>query len=72
MVQGVFEGIKQQRTINLNRSTAADLQSLPGIDAALAQRIIAHRPYHDSYELVKRHILSREEYNRISGKIEAR
>lgn len=70
--QGVVEGIKQQRTININRSSAADLKSLPGIDDAVARRIIEHRPYSDSYELVKRHIITRKEYDRIAGKIEAR
>lgn len=72
VVQGVVEGVKQQRTININRSSASDLKSLPGIDDGAAQRIIGHRPYSDSYDLVKRHILSHEEYDRISGKIEAR
>lgn len=72
MAQGVVEGLKQQRTINVNRASVADLKSLPGIDDAVAQRIIAHRPYSDSYDLVKRHIISREEYNRIAGKVEAR
>ena len=72
VVQGVVEGVKQQRTINVNRSSASDLSSLPGIDDATANRIIAHRPYSDSYDLVKRHIISKEEYDRISGKIEAR
>jgi DNA uptake protein ComE-like DNA-binding protein len=72
VVQGVVEGVKQQRTININRSSANDLSSLPGIDDSAAQRIIAHRPYTDSYDLVKRHIISKEEYDRIAGKIEAR
>ena len=72
VVQGVVEGIKQQRTINLNRSSAKDLSSLPGIYDATAQRIIAHRPYTDSYDLVKRHIISKEQYDHIAGKIEAR
>ena len=72
VVQGVVEGIKQQRTINLNRSSAKDLSSLPGIDDATAQRIIAHRPYTDSHDLVKRHIISKEKYDHIAGKIEAR
>ncbi|HEX8713328.1 MAG TPA: helix-hairpin-helix domain-containing protein [Terracidiphilus sp.] len=72
VAQGVVEGIKQQRTININRSSAADLKTLPGVDDAVAQRIIEHRPYSDSYELVKRHILTRKEYDRIAGKIEAR
>ena len=71
-VQGVVEGVKQQRTININRSSVDDLKSLPGIDDAIANRIIEQRPYSDSYDLVKRHIISRKEYDRISGKIEAR
>lgn len=72
IVQGVVEGVKKQRTININRSSVDDLKSLPGIDDAVAKRIIEHRPYSDSYELVKRHIISRKEYDRISGEIEAR
>jgi len=72
VAQGVVEGVKQQRTININRASTDDLRSLPGIDDAAARRIIEHRPYSDSYDLVNRHILTREEYDRISGKIEAR
>ena len=72
VAQGVVEGVKQQSTININRSSADDLKSLPGIDDATASRIIDHRPYSDSEDLVKRHIISRDEYDRISGKIEAR
>jgi DNA uptake protein ComE-like DNA-binding protein len=72
VAQGVVEGIKQQRTVNLNKASAEDLQSLPGIDEAAAHRIIEHRPYNDSYDLVKRHILSRAAYDRIAGKVEAR
>ena len=74
VVQGVVEGVKQEQhhnTININHSSAADLRSLPGIDAAAAHRIIANRPYSDSDDLVKRHIVSRAEYDRISGKIDA-
>lgn len=72
VAQGVVEGVKQQRTININRASADDLRSLPGIDDTSARRIIEHRPYSDSYDLVKQHIISHDEYNRISGKIEAR
>lgn len=72
VAQGVVQGIKQQRTININRASAADLASLPGIDDDSAGRIIDHRPYSDSEDLVKRRVISRAEYNRIAGKIEAR
>jgi DNA uptake protein ComE-like DNA-binding protein len=72
VVQGVAEGVKQQHTVNINNASADDLQSLPGVDDTVAHRIIANRPYSDSDDLVKRHIVSHEEYDRISGKIEAR
>lgn len=72
IAQGVVEGVKEERTININRASADDLESLPGIDDATANRIIDHRPYSDSSDLVKRHIISHDEYDRISGKIEAR
>jgi DNA uptake protein ComE-like DNA-binding protein len=72
VVQGVVEGVRQERTVTLNRSSLEELKSLPGIDDTTAQRIVDHRPYDDSYELVKRHVVSRSEYNRIAGKIETR
>ena len=72
VAQGVAQGIKQQRTININRASADDLKSLPGVDDDAARRIIDHRPYSDSEDLVKRQIISRAEYNQIAGKIEAR
>lgn len=72
VTQGIVQGIKQQRTININKASAQDLSALDGIDNETADRIIEHRPYHDSYELVKQRIISKAEYNRIAGKIEAR
>jgi hypothetical protein len=72
VTQGVVEGLKQQRTININRASADDLKGLPGIDDAAARRIIDHRPYSDSEDLVKRRVISRAEYDHIAGKIEAR
>jgi DNA uptake protein ComE-like DNA-binding protein len=71
VVQGVVDGVKEQHTVNINRSSSDDLKSLPGIDDAAAQRIIEHRPYSDSDDLVKRHVISHDEYDRISGKIDA-
>ena len=72
VVQGMVEGVKQQLTININRSSANDLSSLPGIDDATANRIVAHRPYTDSYDLVKRHIITKAQYDSIASKIESR
>lgn len=72
MVQGVVEGVKQERTVNINLASPGELTALPGIDNSAAHRIIENRPYSDSYDLVKRGILSHKEYDSIAGRIEAR
>jgi DNA uptake protein ComE-like DNA-binding protein len=72
VTQGVVQGIRQQRTININKASVEDLSSLDGIDDETARRIVDHRPYSDSYELVRKHIISKTEYNKIAGKVEAR
>ena len=72
VTQGIVQGIRQQKTININKASASDLTTLDGIDDETANRIVEHRPYADSYELVKKHAVSKAEYNRIAGKIEAR
>jgi DNA uptake protein ComE-like DNA-binding protein len=72
VTQGIVQGVRQQRTININKASVKDLSTLDGIDDETAQRIVDHRPYVESYELVKRHIIPKAEYNKIAGKIEAR
>jgi DNA uptake protein ComE-like DNA-binding protein len=72
MAQGVFEGLRAKGPMNINRASKDQLETLPGIDSAAADRIIAARPYKDSAELRTRHIITKTEYNRISTRIEAR
>jgi DNA uptake protein ComE-like DNA-binding protein len=71
VVQGVAEGIHQKGPVNINKASADDLKSLPGIDDETAQRIIANRPYTDSGQILKRHLVSHTEYNQISTRITA-
>jgi DNA uptake protein ComE-like DNA-binding protein len=78
---GVKEGLKSDTkpspatnsagTIDINSASAADLQSLPGISAARARRIIDNRPYSSAHDLVSKGVVSEAEYSRISGKIVA-
>ncbi len=72
MAQGVFEGLRAKGPMNINRASKSDLESLPGIDSAAADNIIAARPYKTSAELRNRHIITKAEYNRIATRIEAR
>jgi DNA uptake protein ComE-like DNA-binding protein len=69
MAQGIFEGLKTKGPLNINRASAAELETLPGIDHAAADRIIAGRPYKNSIELEKRKVIPKSEYNKIYNQI---
>lgn len=73
MAQGVREGWNQDKSpIDVNSATRAQLQTLPGIDAHLARRIIASRPYRETHELVTKNIVSEDEYKEIQQRIEVK
>ncbi|HTZ90487.1 MAG TPA: helix-hairpin-helix domain-containing protein [Alloacidobacterium sp.] len=73
---GVREGLKSNGKptaglVNINSATEDQLVDLPGITGARAQRIIRGRPYGDPHDLVSKGILTREQYERISGQVTA-
>ena len=70
--QGVIDGLKHGNTVNINKASEKDLESLPGIDEAAARRIVDNRPYNDSDDLVRKHAMTKHEYDQIAGKITAR
>jgi DNA uptake protein ComE-like DNA-binding protein len=72
IAQGIVEGLKTKGPLNINHATKDQLETLPGIDGVAADRIIAGRPYQDSEELERRHVISRAEYHQIATKIETR
>lgn len=72
VVQGVYDGLKEGGTVNINKAPEDKLEKLPGIDAVRARRIIDHRPYDTAYDLVKKQVLTKSEYDKISGRIAAR
>ncbi|MGO9340497.1 MAG: ComEA family DNA-binding protein [Terracidiphilus sp.] len=69
-VEGVVDSLKTGGPLNINKATPDQLETLPGITPAQARRIVAGQPYADSDQLVKRHIVSQAEYDRIADKIE--
>jgi DNA uptake protein ComE-like DNA-binding protein len=70
--QGVFAGLRAKGPMNINKASESELETLPGIDAAAARRIIAGRPYETSMELMRQHVISRAEYGKIANKVVAR
>lgn len=63
---------KPGKTINLNSASKAELMRLPGVDEALAVKIIAGRPYRSKYELVTRGIMPRDTLQTIKKQVSAR
>ena len=72
VAEGVRDGLTRpsaDKPVDLNSASKSQLTGLPGIDAAAADRIIAARPYSSEHELLEKHIVSRDEYNKIADSI---
>lgn len=72
VAQGVREGLTRpssDKPVDLNSASKSQLLGLPGLDGATADRIIANRPYSSEHELLEKHVVSREEYNKIADSI---
>jgi DNA uptake protein ComE-like DNA-binding protein len=67
--KGVQDGLKKKDTVNLNTASLGDLETLPGIDDATAQKVLDRRPYNAPSDLVKKHVVSKEEFDRISDRV---
>jgi DNA uptake protein ComE-like DNA-binding protein len=58
--------------VDLNAASREDLMKLPGIGDALADKIIAARPFKSKNELVTKKILTRAVYAKIRGHVIAK
>jgi competence protein ComEA len=72
VASGVREGWSRDKPLDINHASKAQLESLPGINEATADRIIANRPYAKRDDLLSRGILTRREYERISEQLAAK
>jgi DNA uptake protein ComE-like DNA-binding protein len=57
VASGIREGWSRDKQLDLNSATRDELMSLPGVNDAAADRVIAGRPYGDPGQLVTRRIL---------------
>jgi len=71
---GVKQGLNNgaPTAIDLNSATPAQLETLPGITPAKAHRIVAGRPYSAPNDLVTRNVLTQDQFDQISGKVQAK
>jgi DNA uptake protein ComE-like DNA-binding protein len=75
VAQGVRQGIHNGRggpgPVNVNAASRADLETLPGVTPATADRIAENRPYSTPFDMVRKRVISQAEFNRISGDVVA-
>ena len=69
VAQGIKEGVRKEQVVDLNRASKSELQSLPGISAAQADRIIAARPFDNADQLVTRRIVTQAEFDQMSKRV---
>lgn len=69
IASGVKQGMKSDQVVDINHASKEQLTTLPGIDDAVADRVIADRPYKAAHDLVARRVISQEEYQKIQDRI---
>ncbi len=69
VAEGIKEGLSGKKSLDLNKASKDDLESLPGISEQKAERIMAERPYANPRELMTRHVVSKDEYSRIQDRV---
>lgn len=72
VAEGVREGLSRNKPLDLNQATKEQLKNLPGFTDARADRVIATRPYSSSQELVSRHVLTSQQYQRVKDRVTAK
>lgn len=76
--QGIKDGVNSGKAgdsgnkLDINSASTARLALLPGISITKAHDIVQGRPYRGAHSLVRRGLLTQDEYDRIADKITAR
>ena len=67
--QGIVAGSQTQSKVNINTSTQAELEALPGIGPVTASKIISDRPYQAIEDLLNRKVVTKSVFEKIKDQI---
>jgi DNA uptake protein ComE-like DNA-binding protein len=71
VAEGVREGwSRDSKRVDVNRATDEELMTT-GLSHAQSERVIAHRPYSSTRELVTKRVLTEDEYRQIEPRVKA-
>lgn len=62
---------KKPKPVDINSATAEQLKKVPGVDEALAEKIIKNRPYPTRAYLVTKGVYSQDDYYKIKDYVVA-
>lgn len=60
------------KKLDINSASKEELDALPGIGEAYAEKIVSHRPYRTKRDLLTKKILPQSTYDKIQDRITAR
>jgi DNA uptake protein ComE-like DNA-binding protein len=69
IARGVAEGLTRKGPLDINAVSATQLQTLPGVTPEVAGKIVEHRPYTSTRDLVRKRVLSSAEFDRVKSQI---
>ncbi len=69
IARGVAEGLTRKGPLNLNTATDKQLATLRGITPDLAMAIVAGRPYRSTRDLVRKHVLTNPQFDKVKNQI---
>lgn len=76
IADGVQEGLRgggaPGSPLNLNTASESEIAALPGMTREEASRIVANRPYRGSQDLLRKRLVPKSEYARISSRVTVR
>lgn len=69
IARGVAEGLTRKGPLNINTATDKQLTRLPGITPDLATAIVTGRPYRSTRDLVRKHLLTKPQFDKVKNQI---